>query len=278
MASHIAEPQAHSCEREVDAELHQIANSVGMKYHSTLTRLSAYTYSYLPQNLFRLANRWHLMLWLIDDVVDNPLIPLIERQKLVIDLVCNTGVATKSLVQLFTQTMEEIKQEMITKPLLFSYFSSQVDNYLLLGILGKLALSEDCSLKDFGDVKEYDSACHTVWPLMLLDSSVDMDLTLYDNPNLLANRIVTHTNDYYSYDKDIHVEKTRLNYCIKYMEAGIIKNKEEIWDFIIADYNKLVAMKTGTHGVECLYLERLILWCEASFYWHRGSSRYQPIY
>jgi hypothetical protein len=290
----------HPSERSVDEKTRILARLHGKKYHSSLTRLSSYVYCYLSEQMFLLANNWHMWLWVTDDDIDNPTLPLCHRLSLARDLIkiINDEIKRESddqryprIKRIFREIrvyphgclslLQEILHQLRTFLLphrrkIYLYLLRETKDYLEKGVITKL-LTDEMSLERYNEIRYYDGACNTVWPLMLLDELEDYDLDEFSEANTYANKIVSLTNDLISYRKDVERDKTTYNYLVKYMlenKVSFEETLEHVKERISGDYTALCRLNEEVAFSSSSYIKRLILWCQGSLIWHLISPRY----
>ncbi|SNW62786.1 Terpenoid synthase [Orpheovirus IHUMI-LCC2] len=244
-----------------------LAQKYGLRYPSDLSNLTGYVYPYLSPSALQVSNNWHAFLWFLDDKIDDPDCPKVEKEIIlnhIIEYLSNKCKASHPITQ-FLDDEEMWLQYKESK----CRFECERQAILMIqkGMIPKWD-KEDYTVHEYEKIRFYDSGCETVWPLMFLDDGI---LPQYGVYTKFGNTIVCRVNDLYSYAKDVYRDKSNYNYFVYYMQENNC-HLDEVINIVTEEVkNKWHMLKNANNNTA----ERVNYWCLGNLVWHHASERYK---
>jgi hypothetical protein len=266
------------------------------RYHrSRFVHLSASAYPTAAPEVLRLAELWHFWLFSFDDRTDE------RHGDLARDLERHQRLVTRLLALLddpvggpregdphaiyLGEILDELRR--IASPRLQRRFDQHVRNYLLHGSMpGALneLRREVPSLEEFIPQRLHEGAVFTVLPFVELSERIDLSDQTVTHPLVqrlqdLANLIIALTNDFFSYEKEVTVNRSPNNLLVVIGEhRGLGLSQSVLWalgllDGYLDEYVRLSALFEG-HTELTQYVRGLSHWICASQKWYADSGRY----
>lgn len=241
-----------------------LAAMYGFKYNSYLTELPIKAHPFLNEKQLIFANNAFALLWLLDDLIDDPEVDIKKRMLVleqVVDYLTTGRIAPKNN---FIKLLEsnEFWNGYRTSQTAKNYISRVVD-MLKSGMLQKWKY-DIYTPELYKQIRYYDSGCECVWPFL------DFDVQIVEcEATKLGNLIVSWVNDIYSYKKDVIRDGTNYNYLVaiggdyETAKAAVELEVEIMW-------NRLQELAKTDHVA---YLVNI--WCYANLEWHDKSPRYK---
>lgn len=260
--------------------------------------LSAGAYPTASPEVLRLAELWHFWLFSFDDRTDErdgDLARDVERhQRVVTALTARLEARPSSppradddahLVYL-DLVLREL--ERLASPRLCARFAGYARDYLLHGSMPGALNSwrgEVPSFEEFIPQRLQEGAVYTVLPLVELAETIDLSPATVAHPLVqrlqdLANLIIALTNDFFSYENEVVLNRSPNNLLrVIGQHRGLDLAQSVLWalglvDGYLDEYARLARMFDG-HDELRRYVRGLSNWICASQRWYLDSGRYR---
>ena len=272
-------PETAVSEHTID-EVHAATNTIlkpfGLKSSREFTRLALEVYPYLSLKLTAYINAFHIYLWLLDDIVDEPDTPLQIKEQLLSESLISLAdpvAAIQPICKLGTHLLSNI-----TNGQMRSYVMDKMELYYRAVREHISGTGTILTMEEYFKIRLNDGAVYAVLPFCFSDMEDFAPYYQYLNSDTgkralkLTNLNICYVNDLHSYQKDIR-EGCNFNmvFCHQAQYQTTITESIKI---LVEECNDHYRELTNIQD-ELKVTQRLLLWCEGSARWHAEAERYR---
>jgi hypothetical protein len=279
---------------DIKSQTRQFVTTFGLKFNDHLSNLAGVTYPYHSATHLMVANYVAIILWLIDDYVDEDIVKVANpkplQQKLDLLTACknvctNMEVEINPIISLLREIFNQIENATLQ-----AFTKHQFAEYID-GVVQHLNLDpkNPLTLVEYFDIRRLDGGCEVVWPLCFLDETDFepymqlLESDLGKKIRYAANFNVAIVNDILSIKRDIE-RGDNFNAVLSYMHEHHVDQEQAIaamvemcncyFDEISTASTKYESLTTDENVLRKIS-SKLAIWCQASLIWHIETERYR---